>query len=85
MPWHVCGSCGRYTYGVGARKVVASHHLHVGLLDEGHPQLVPVAGVGAQQLAIPVHRQEVVYDHLGGDRNEIYLYRHIRDRSTLAY
>lgn len=53
-----------FTHRVGAREVVASHHLHVGLLYEGDPELVPVAGVGAQQLSVAIHRQVVVYNHL---------------------
>ena len=56
--------CPIVTHRVGAREVVASHHLHVGLFYQGHPELVPVAGVGAQQLAVVIHRQEVVYYHL---------------------
>ena len=57
----------RSAYRVGPWKVIASHHLHVGLLDEGDPQLAPVAGVGAEQLPVTVHRQEVIDDHLTGN------------------
>ena len=57
----------RSAYRVGPWKVIASHHLHVGLLDEGDPQLTPVAGVGAEQLPVTVHRQEVIDDHLTGN------------------
>lgn len=52
------------THRVGSGEVVAPHHLHVGLLYQGHPQLVPVARVGAEQLSITIHRKEVIYDHL---------------------
>lgn len=53
-----------FTYRVGAGEVVASHHLHVGLFYKGDPELVPVAGVGAQQLSVTIHRQVIVYNHL---------------------
>lgn len=62
-------SCGS-THRVGSGEVVAAHHLHVGLLDEGDPQLVPVAGVGAQQLPVVVHGQVVVDDHLQESRGD---------------
>lgn len=56
--------CSTFTHRVGAGEVVASHHLHVGLLYQGDPELVLVAGVGAQQLSVMIHRQVVVYNHL---------------------
>lgn len=55
-----------FPHRVGSWEVVAAHHLHVGLLDEGDPQLVPVAGVRTQQLSVVIHGQEVVNDHLQG-------------------
>lgn len=53
-----------FTHRVRAREVVATHHFHVGLLYQGDPELVPVAGIGAQQLSITIHWQEVIYNHL---------------------
>lgn len=35
------------THRVRAWEVVSSHDFHVGLLDERHPKLVPVTGIGA--------------------------------------
>ena len=52
------------THRVGAGEVVSSHDLHVGLLYEGDPQLIPIAGVGAQQLSMTVHWQVVINDDL---------------------
>lgn len=60
------------THRVGSWEVVAAHHLHVGLLDEGDPQLVPVAGVRAQQLAVVIYGQEVVNDHLQGSHTHAH-------------
>lgn len=59
-------SQGELPHRVGAGEVIASHDLHVGLLYEGDPQLVPVAGVGTQQLSILTTWQEVVYNDLQG-------------------
>lgn len=53
-----------YSYGVGARKIISAHHLHVGFLYEGNPQLISVTWVGAEQLTIAVHWEEIINDHL---------------------
>lgn len=57
------------THRVGSGEVVASHHLHVGLFYQRDPELVPVAGVGAQHLSITINRQVVVYNHLEQDQS----------------
>lgn len=57
-----------FTHWVGSWEVIATHHLHVGLLYEGDPQLVSIAGVGTQQLSVVINRQVVVYNHLPGSQ-----------------
>lgn len=57
-----------FTHRVGSWKVVAAHNLHVGLLYEGDPQLVPVAGVRTQQLSVVIDGQVVVNNHLQGSQ-----------------
>lgn len=39
-------------YTVGAREVISSHDLHVGLLQQRYPEFILVGGVGAEQLPI---------------------------------
>lgn len=56
--------CQVYTHRVGAREIISTHHLHVGFLYEGNPQLISVARVGAEQLAIAVHWKVIINDHL---------------------
>lgn len=63
-----------FTYRVGARKVVATHHLHVGFFYQRHPELVSVAGVRTQHLSIMVHRQEIIYYHLNRGRQWLNSY-----------
>jgi len=61
---YYCHSYGLETYRVGPREVVATHDLHVGLLQHGHPQLVLVVGEGAEQVSELAHWQRVIYYYL---------------------
>ena len=71
--WDPAGQGVEVDVGVAAREVVPTHHLHVRFLQQRYPQLVPVAGVGAEGLVAPSHRQLIVHHHLPGDPVEVQL------------
>ena len=59
----------RCTIGTSCSGKLSGHtplvtNLHVGLLNEADPELVTVAGVGAQQLPVLPHWETVVYHNL---------------------
>merc|ERR1712209_371252 len=62
--WDPAGQGVEVDVGVAAREVVPTHYLHVRFLQQRYPQLVPVAGVGAEGLVAPSHRQLIVHHHL---------------------
>ena len=49
---------------VGAWEVIAAHHLHVGLLNEGYPELILVIGKRTEELVVAADGKLVVNDHL---------------------
>ena len=71
--WDPAGQGVEVDVGVAAREVVSTHHLHVRFLQQRYPQLVPVAGVGAEGLVAPSHWQLIVHHHLPGDPVEVQL------------
>ena len=71
--WDPAGQGVEVDVGVAAREVVPTHHLHVRFLQQRYPQLVPVAGVGAEGLVAPSHRQLIVHHHLPGNPVEVQL------------
>ena len=64
MYYGILYGTGLCNYRIGPWKVVAPHDLHVGLLQNGNPQLILVIGEGAQQVSILAHWQRVIHDYL---------------------